>query len=149
MKIDFKTKNENNELYFLDYIKEEDRFDMFACSDWKIIQEGEKRGGFVNGLTDKTYVYGETVFTNAEDAQKTVEELNSITPIKIQCDCGATIELESGDGTEKFRAYYDNTNRRWFMYRYICPVCKKNIDMAGEETYKMIKRNKYVGMLTE
>lgn len=148
MKIDFKTKNENNELYFLAYIKKEDRFDMFACSDWQIIQEGDKRGGFVNEMTDKTYVYGETVFTNAEDAQKTAEELNSITPIKIQCDCGATIELESGDGTEKFTAYYDSRSRR-FINRYICPVCRKNIDMTADETYKMIKRNKYAEMLTE
>lgn len=148
MKIDFKTKNENNELYFLTYIQEEDRFDMFACSDWQIIQEGEKRGGFVNGVTDKTYVYGETVFTNVEDAQKIVEDLNSVPSVKIQCDCGATIELESNDGTERFMVYYNNRSRP-FMYRYTCPVCGKNIDMTGEETYKMIKRNKRVWMLKE
>lgn len=147
MKIDFKTKNENNELYFLAYIKEEDRFDMFACSDWQIIQKGEKIGEFINGLTDKTYVYGETVFTNAEDAQKTMEELNSITPIKIQCDCGAIIEFESDDGTEQFTAYYGKN--RLFMNRYICPVCGKCIDMTADETYKMIKRNKCVEMFTE
>jgi len=147
MKIDFKTKNENNELYFLTYIKEEDRFDMFSCSDWKIIQEGDKIGGFVNGMNDKTYVYGETVFTNAEDAQKTVEELNSITPIKIQCDCGAIIEFESDDGTEHITVYYGKN--RLFINKYTCPVCGKNIEMAAEETDGIIKRNKYVSMFTE
>lgn len=147
MKIDFKTKNENNELYFLDYIKEEDRFDMFACSDWQIIQEGEEIGVFVNGMNNKKYVYDETVFTNAEDAQKTVEELNSITPIKIQCDCGAIIEFESDDGTKKLTAYYGKN--RVFMNIYICPVCGKGVDVAADGIYKMIKRNKRVEMLTE
>lgn len=135
MKIDFKTKNENNELYFLTYIQKEDRFDMFACSDWQIIQEGEKRGRFVNGITDKIYVYGETVFTNAEDAQKTVEELNGITPNKIQCDCGATIELERDDETERLTVYYNNRSGL-LTNRYICPVCGENIDMNSKEIYK-------------